>query len=71
MRNAIVAVMSVSMVLMGAQAAQAKGHIVGAAVGAAAAGHHHRVAGAVVGGAIGHHMAKKNEAKKQAAQAQH
>jgi hypothetical protein len=66
MRKIIVGTMAISIVLMGSQAALAKGHLVGGAVGAAAAGKHHRVAGAVVGGAIGHHMAKTHDAKKAA-----
>jgi hypothetical protein len=69
MSKYIVATLAASLALLGAQSAMAKGHLVGGAIGAAAAGKHHRVAGAVVGGAIGHHMAKKSEAKKQAAQA--
>jgi len=63
----MLATVAASVALLGAQAAFAKGHLVGGAIGAAAAGKHHRVAGAVVGGAIGHHMAKTHDAKKQAA----
>jgi hypothetical protein len=67
MRNTVVMAAAIALTLMGAQAVQAKGHLVGGAVGAAVAGKHHRVAGAVIGGAIGHHMAKKHDAKMQAA----
>lgn len=70
MNKTVLAVMALSASLMVAQTAFANGHLVGGAIGAAAAGKHHRVAGAVVGGAIGHHMAKKSDAKKQAAQGQ-
>lgn len=68
MHKTILLTAALTLLLGASQAALAKGHLVGGAVGAAAAGKHHRVAGAVIGGAIGHHMAKKSDAKKQAAQ---
>lgn len=66
MRNLSIAACALVAMGITTTGAQAAGHLVGGAVGAAAAGKHHRVAGAVVGGAIGHHMAK-TKAKKQAA----
>ena len=67
MRNLIIPLVAFSMTLTVAEAAMAQGHIAGGVAGAAVAGKHHRVAGAVIGGAVGHHIAKKNAAKKQAA----
>src|SRR6185437_3615789 len=54
--------------LVGAQAAVAKGCLKGAVVGGVA-GHvagHHAVAGAVVGCAVGHHLAVKKEREERA-----
>lgn len=68
MRNVLMIAAGLALVA-GAHGAQAKGHLVGGAVGAAVAPKHHKVAGAVVGGAVGHHMAK-TKAKKQAAAGQ-
>ena len=68
MRNPTLPLISAALILLAAQPALAKGHIVGGAVGAAVAPKNHRVAGAVVGGAVGHHMAK-TKANKQAAAA--
>jgi hypothetical protein len=66
MQKSILAMTTIMISLFAAQAALAKGHVAGAAVGAVVAPKHHRVAGAVVGGAVGHHMAK-TKANKQAA----
>jgi hypothetical protein len=58
--------------LLGAQAGEAKGCLKGAAVGAVA-GHvagHHAVLGAAAGCVIGHHLAKKQEQRAQAKAAQ-
>ena len=58
--------------LVGTQAAAAKGCLKGAAVGAVA-GHvagHHAVLGAAAGCAIGHHMAKKKQQQQQQQQGQ-
>ena len=68
MLKTILAIASIAAFSLCSQAALAKGHLKGAAVGAVVAPKHHRVAGAVVGGAVGHHMAKA-KAKKQAAAA--
>jgi hypothetical protein len=65
MRKFLVGAVAAGTFVMASSAALAQGHIAGGVAGAAIAGKRHRVAGAVVGGAIGHHIAKKNAAKKQ------
>jgi outer membrane lipoprotein SlyB len=60
--------LAAALLLAGAQGAQAKGCIKGAAVGAVA-GHvarHHAVLGAAAGCIVGHHLAKKKEREEKA-----
>jgi outer membrane lipoprotein SlyB len=63
MKRLAIAATAACLMLTSVPAAQAKGCLKGAAVGAVAGHflHHHAILGAVAGCAIGHHMAVKRE----------
>lgn len=72
MRKFAALVIAVSVSLASVPAANARGCLKGAAVGAVAGHfmHHHAVLGAVAGCVVGHHMAVKKEQEEKARQQQ-
>jgi hypothetical protein len=68
MKHIAIAAIAACFALSGIPAAEAKGCLKGAAVGAVAGHlmHHHAILGAVAGCVIGHHMAVKKEREEKA-----